>query len=94
MSRGFIRAICKVMNNTSSYRFDLETQVQEHERTIAEKTKTLRIQQQTISDLKKTIKRELKGADSGRGQLERPRDSSRPLYDRVKSSPALADLDR
>ena len=69
---------------------DLKHQLTSQERTIAEKTKSLKIQQQTINDLKKTIKRELKGHDQGHLSEVKGHDS----MDRVRSSPALSELDR
>ena len=69
---------------------DLKHQLNSQERTIAEKTKSLKIQQQTINDLKKTIKRELKGHDQGHLSEVKGHDS----MDRVRSSPALSELDR
>ena len=69
---------------------DLKHQLTSQERTIAEKTKSLKMQQQTINDLKKTIKRELKGHDQGHLSEVKGHDS----MDRVRSSPALSELDR
>ena len=72
---------------------ELKHELSNQERTIAEKTKSLKMQQQTIHDLKKTIKRELKGQDPSQGQVtevNRGHDS----MDRVRSSPALSELDR
>ena len=75
----------------------MREQLTEQEKTITEKTKSLRIQQQTINDLKKTIKRELKGVGEMGAQATAANAAagrSQELLDRVRSSPALSDLDR
>lgn len=75
-------------------RDDQNQRLIEQEQLINDKNKSIKIQQQTINDLKKTIKRELKGQSDGKGQLDVGIRASASSIERIRSSPALSEVDR